>query len=213
MSGGVFVKFCGMTRAEDARVAAGLGIDAVGFNFWRGGPREIDPGRAADIARVLPAGVKRFGVFVDDPPSRIVEIAGEVELDAVQLHGDETPERCIEIGELGVGEIYKALRVGPGFEAALLAAYRCAGFLLDGFDPARPGGTGRTFDWERARQVAQDARILIAGGLTPDNVAAAIGAGRPWGVDVASGIESAPGIKDAAKMTAFVAAARQGGRR
>lgn len=144
-------------------------------------------------------------MFVDEEPWRVAQVARGVGLTAVQLHGDEDPEACAGLSPLAW---YKALRVGPGFRAEELARYACTTYLLDGWRPDRPGGTGERFDWRRARGLALHGRILIAGGLRADNVAEAIEQARPYGVDVASGVEYAPGKKDLVKLEAFVRAVR-----
>lgn len=208
-SGRVTVKICGITSVEDARAAAVAGADAIGFVFWPGSPRAVDPAAARAIAATLPPFVARVGVFVDAPPDQMRAIADEVGLDLVQLHGDEPPEAVARAPRRAV----KAVRVGPGFrpEEALRYDGAAAALLLDTRvdDGGSPGGTGRTFDWSLVRRVREGTSfLLLAGGLTPDNVEQAIAAVRPDGVDVSSGVESAPGRKDPAKVRAFVDAVR-----
>lgn len=209
MIGARFVKFCGITRSEDAGFASRLGIDALGFNFWSSGPRAVVPGVARAIVEQLPEDVRSIGVFVNETPSRIASIVREVGLDGVQLHGDEPPEACEQLRALGVPWICKAFRMEPDFDPVVLSSYPCDGFVLDGFDRHAPGGTGKTFDWTRAREACTRHRVLVAGGLSPRNVTAAIRGCMPWGVDVASGIERAPGVKDPQLMLRFVEAVRQ----
>lgn len=187
-----------------------LGVDALGFNFWPAGPRYLPPENARRIVERLPALVAKVGVFVDEEPWRILQIARDVGLTAVQLHGDEPPETCASLSPLAW---FKAFRVGPRFRPETLGSYACTTYLLDGWRPERPGGTGERFDWHRARRLSLYGRILIAGGLDASNVEAAIEQARPYGVDVASGVEVAPGKKDLDKLEAFVRAARAAERR
>jgi phosphoribosylanthranilate isomerase len=203
----LFVKICGLTSPEDAVAAVEAGADAVGFVFWPKSPRAVTPERAAQIGRALPAAVVRVGVFVDAPEPEMARVAELAGLDLLQLHGNEAPAAA---GAL-CRPAWKALRVGPGFVSrdALPWAGRVSGLLLDTKADDAPGGTGRTFDWALARRAREHASFLmLAGGLTPANVAQAIRAAAPDGVDVSSGVESAPGRKDVDKLRAFVAAAR-----
>jgi indole-3-glycerol phosphate synthase/phosphoribosylanthranilate isomerase len=207
--GRVAVKICGITSAEDAHAVVAAGADAVGFVFWPKSPRAVEPATARAIAATLPPFVMRVGVFVDASADEMRRIADEVGLDMVQLHGSEPPEAVAHAPRRAV----KAVRVGSGFrpEDALRYDGTAAGLLLDtrtDSDEA-PGGSGRTFDWSLVRPVREGTSYLIlAGGLTPDNVGAAIAAVRPDAVDVSSGVESAPGKKDPAKVRAFVDAVR-----
>lgn len=202
------VKICGITSLEDGLLAAQAGADAVGFVFWPRSPRALDLETARRIARGLPPFLVRVGVFVDAAPPELARAADDVGLDLLQLHGDEPPEAC----RAAPRRVLKALRVGPGFEAESAVAYRdaAAGVLLDSRDPAgSAGGSGRRFDWGQALPLRSRLPFLgLAGGLTPENVAAAIRELRPDLVDVSSGVESAPGRKDAGRLRAFVAAAR-----
>jgi len=202
----IVIKFCGMTKEADAQEAARLGVNALGFNFWPQSPRFVRPEAAHRIAETLPPFVARVGVFVNEDPGRIREIAGQVGLSVVQLHGDEPPEFCRALEPLIV---FKALRVGPGFRAEEMTRYPCRTFLLDAWSSKAPGGTGETVDWPRVHGLAEHARIILAGGLEPGNVAQAIEQAEPYGVDVASGIEGAPGEKDPERMSAFVEAVRR----
>ncbi len=220
----MFVKICGLTNLEDALAAVEAGADAVGFNFWRPGSRYIEPGRAAEIAAALPEGLWKVGVFVDEEPGAVLRIARQVELTALQLHGSESPSY---LEQLGAYKKFKAVRMNvaqtsvcaaqaeacatQGFDAARLSEYKSAtAFLLDGAG-ATPGGTGQVFDWGSAIVAKKYGRVILAGGLTPENVAEAVRSALPWGVDVASGVESAPGRKDHRKVRAFVRAAREAG--
>jgi len=198
-----FLKICGITRSADAVHAVGSGATAIGFVFWRQSPRWIDPDRAAAIVRDMPPGVTTVGVFVDESPDVVRRVAREVGLGAVQLHGDETPA---DARELGV-PVLRAIAL-DGFESACEVWPVDTTWLLDAIDPARRGGTGQQVDWGRAAGVAARARVVLAGGLTPQNVADAIARVRPYGVDVSSGVEESPGVKDFVKVSRFLASAR-----
>jgi phosphoribosylanthranilate isomerase len=208
----VAVKICGITTVEDGLAAARAGADAIGLVLWRGSRRTISFGAARDIAEAMPPLVQRVGVFVDPTAEEVARAVDEIGLDVVQLHGDEPPELCAAIG----APVVKALRVDAGFDPAVVGAYAAvtAGILLDSRSQgpdAAPGGTGRAFDWSLAAPARERARYLVlAGGLTPENVARAIAEVKPDAVDVSSGVESAPGRKDAQRVRAFVRAARGG---
>ncbi|MCA1593342.1 MAG: phosphoribosylanthranilate isomerase [Acidobacteria bacterium] len=201
------VKICGITNLENARVAVECGAQALGFNFYRQSPRFIAPGAACGIISSLPSEVLCVGVFVNEAsPGAVACIAAEAGVAAVQLHGDEGPEYCRELGSLMV---IKALRVGAKFDPTVAARYDVEAILLDAFSKDARGGTGHTFDWSQARLVRELARKLyLAGGLTPDNVAEAIVAVKPFGVDVCSGVESSPGKKDTSRLRDFIRAVR-----
>jgi phosphoribosylanthranilate isomerase len=204
----LFVKICGITRAADAAAAVEAGADAVGFVFWRRSPRAIDPKTARAIAAGLPPSIVRVGVFVDPLPEEASWIAEEAGLDVLQFHGSEPPESLLALPR----RCWKAVGVGRDFVAADALRYegKAAGILLDTRGEGAQGGTGRTFDWALAREVRKRASfLLLAGGLDPENVAAAIRAVSPDGVDVSSGVESAPGRKDKARVKAFIEAARK----
>ncbi len=203
--GRVRVKICGVTTAADGRMAAELGADAVGLNFHARSPRSVTPEAAAAIVRALPPFVATVGVFVDPSPEFVVSVLEVAPLDSLQFHGDEPAAFC-----RGFGRPYvKALRVGADFRFAPFSRrYPDAqALLLDTWVANRPGGTGEAFDWTawpRSRRP-----LILAGGLRPDNVAAAINATRPWAVDVASGVEgAAPGRKQRAKVARFLAEVR-----
>ena len=199
----VRVKICGITRLEDALSAVRAGADAVGFVFHRTSPRNVSPEKAGEIARELPPFVDRVGVFVDAPRSWVYEVSELARLSVLQFHGRELPEYCADWPL----PVVKAFRTGPVFSPADLGAFRgVAAVLLDGYHPAAPGGTGARCDWEMARRVAREHRVILAGGLTPENVAEAIRAVRPYAVDVSSGVEVEPGIKDPDRIAAFVRA-------
>lgn len=201
----VRIKICGVTRLEDALEAVRLGADALGFNFWPGSKRFIAPATAREIVRRLPPLVTTVGVFVDPTHDEATAAAAVSGVQVLQLHGDEPPELCRSF-QLPV---VKALRVaGPEALAALDRYPGVAGLLLDAAS-AGYGGSGQTFDWSIARAAAARATLLLAGGLGPDNVAEAVRAVRPYGVDVASGVESSPGVKDHEKLARFIRAARE----
>ena len=200
------VKICGLRRAEDAVAAVAAGADALGFNFWKGTPRYVAPSEAATMVSTAPPGVLTVGVFVDEEPERVAEIADQTGIMALQLHGNETPEY---LDSLGAFLKIKAIKVGPGFDPAELDDYGSASlFLLEGLVTGMVGGTGRTFDWSIAEKAKEHGKIILAGGLNLGNVAEAVRRVRPWGVDVASGVESEPGRKDPRLIRAFIQAAR-----
>lgn len=204
----VKTKICGITNAADARRAVAEGAEFLGFNFYRKSPRYIRPAAAQRIVRGLPRRVKKVGVFVNESEEAIGAIAKRVSLDFIQLHGEESPERVARIQR--VAPVIKAVRVRPGFLALEFRKYRrAAAILLDGFDPARRGGTGKTFDWHLARRAARTRRIFLAGGLTAENVGGAIRAVRPFAVDVCSGVESRARKKSAARLKALMKAVRE----
>lgn len=198
---GARVKVCGITRREDALLAADLGASAVGFVFWPHSPRYVEPEAAAEIARALPADVAPVGVFVDPPLDDVRRIAARVGLAAVQLHGDEPATLCDGLPY----RVLKAVPVvaGAATRAAAERVPRRVTVLLDARDPVRRGGTGRTVDWGVAAEVAARRRIFLAGGLGPGNVGEALRTVRPYGVDVSSGVEARPGRKDAGRLRVF----------
>lgn len=198
----VKVKICGVTNRVDARRACAAGADFLGFNFYRRSPRYIAPEKARAIVAWLPAHVASVGIFVNEPEPQLVRIAKAVGLKYVQLHGDETPAAVSRLRRaLRTVKIIKAIRVRKTFRAAKLARFQVASaILLDGFDVRRRGGTGKAFDWSLAARANGRARIFLAGGLTPDNVADAIASVQPYAIDVCSGVESSPGKKDRRKI-------------
>ena len=202
------VKVCGITTLDDALVAAAAGADALGFNFWPESPRYLEPARAAEIIALLPPFVTPVGVFVNAPPRVIERIAKAARVRAVQLHGDELATDVDSLAAKG-HKVVKAFRVGRKFRSQELRNYlRAAAFLLDADVKGKHGGTGRTFDWRKARAANRHVRILLAGGLTAENVAEAIQQAQPYGVDVCTGVESKPGVKDHARLRAFIRAAK-----
>ncbi len=192
------VKICGIRRPEDARLALDLGAWALGFIFHKPSPRYIDPEDAKALVAPLPARVKTVGVFVDWPLEKLNAVVEQVGLSAVQLHGRETPDYAAEVCS---NEVWKAFRVGGDFDVAVIDRYAgCHRILLDAYHPDRPGGTGETFDWNVAERVQAKHPILLAGGLSPSNVEDAIRAVQPAGIDVSSGVEAGPGVKDHEKL-------------
>ncbi len=191
------IKICGITALEDALAACDAGADALGFNFWPRSPRYVEPDRAARIIERIPGGVLAVGVFVDETAERIEEIAAGAGIEIAQVHG-----AC------GVPRLrwWKALEAGPEARREM-EQFEAEAFLLDAPSGAQRGGTGRTFDWRLAAGLP--GRIVLAGGLGPDNVREAIRTAKPWGVDACSRLESAPGRKDADKVRAFVRAVRE----
>jgi len=200
------IKICGITRAEDAQLAAELGADAIGLVFWPSSPRFIDPYRARQIVAALPSFVTPIGVFVDQPAEYVNGVASLVRLGAVQLHGHEDAQYWARMTH----RIIKSVPVADEVDRAALDALPLSITpLLDVHDPVKFGGTGRTIDWSRGASAARTRPVILAGGLQPDNVAAAIAAVQPYGVDVSSGVERAPGVKDRDRLRAFIDAARQ----
>ncbi len=214
----LWIKICGTTNLDDARAAIAAGANALGFVFAPS-PRQIAPDAAAAIVRELPAEIEKIGVFANETPERIAAIAQEAGLTAAQLHGDETAAaaRALQVCVNGRRlRLFKTLHMSNG-HAPEFAETRALGqfydaLLLDAGTPAQRGGTGRVFDWDDAERVVSlvrvTSKVVIAGGLTEENVGEAVRRFQPWGVDVVSGVERAPGQKDPEKLRAFVAAAR-----
>jgi phosphoribosylanthranilate isomerase len=202
----VRIKICGITNLEDALLAAALGAQALGFIFHPPSPRKVPPEAAREIIRQLPPLVLSVGVFVDEEAATVKDLAARLGLDWVQLHGAESPEYCRSLGR----RVIKGFRIRDEDSLQVLPAYQGAvqAFLLDTYKPGQTGGTGETFDWHLARQARQYGPVVLAGGLTPENVAQAIEVAQPQAVDVASGVEAAPGKKDPEKLRAFFAKVR-----
>jgi phosphoribosylanthranilate isomerase len=201
------VKLCGMTRVDDALAAARLGADAIGLIFAPSSPRRVSIAQAASIACVMPPFVTRVALFLDQPAAEIERVLAEVPVDLVQFHGREDAAFCRRFHKPWI-KVVPMLDVDD--VAAFAARYPdAAGFLLDSHRAGAAGGTGTTFDWDRAR-AALDRPILLAGGLTPENVHEAVTRVRPWAVDASSGVESSPGIKEHARMKAFIDEVRRG---
>lgn len=200
------IKICGITTPKDAATAVEAGADLLGFVFYNGSARHVAPDQAAIICRDVPRHVLRVGLFVNPTVERVEEAIHVCDLQMVQFHGDETPDFCRQFSVMTM----KAFRVkGPGTLDRLME-YATDAWLLDAHVPGKFGGTGKTFDWQIAAQATQFGRpVFLAGGLTPDNVGAAIQTVRPYGVDVSGGVEVEPGRKDPQKVAAFVSAAKQ----
>ncbi|GHE19824.1 phosphoribosylanthranilate isomerase [Halomonas urumqiensis] len=198
------VKVCGLTREQDVDAAVAAGADALGFVMWPGSKRGIDESRLAALAERVPAFVSRVGLFVDQPPELIARCAEH--LDLLQFHGDESPEACANAPRPWI----KALRMRDGLDlrAAATHYHNAQALLLDAYRPGLPGGTGTTFDWSRIpANLAKP--VILAGGLSADNVALAIARVAPFAVDVSGGVEASPGVKDSEHIMSFVEAVRQ----
>lgn len=209
------VKICGITCVEDGLAAARAGADLLGFVFYPPSPRSIAPQRAMKIiSAVSRAGyaVQSVGVFVDESVAHVQQITALCGLDHVQLHGSESPQLVARLARDGLSVI-KAARIAGNESLRELRRYSPHFYLLDSYLPGTPGGSGATFDWRIASLAKDLGPFLLAGGLTPDNVATAVRAVRPWGVDVSTGVESSPGRKDHAKMRRFIAATKRYDRR
>ncbi|MFI2810452.1 phosphoribosylanthranilate isomerase [Microbulbifer sp. JSM ZJ756] len=200
------VKVCGITRADDAEMVARAGADALGLVFYERSPRHVTAPQAVSIAAVVPPFLTLVGLFVNASADEVNQVLARVPLNLLQFHGDETADYCEQFGRPYI----KALRMKDDLDvvAAMAEHPGARGFLLDAYRPGVPGGTGESFDWQRVPQDSGQ-QIVLAGGLTPDNVATAIRTARPQGVDVSGGVESAPGIKDADRVYTFITAARQ----
>lgn len=197
----VLVKICGITKLDDALVAIEAGADALGFNFFPPSPRYVEPETAAAIALALPKHIRRVGVFVNEFPTEITRIREMVGLDTIQLHGDEDPAHYEDLGPL-----WRAVRVDSQFRAGAIPPWPVEALVLDGPAGTLYGGAGIPFDWNAANGLPQ--RIIVAGGLGPENVAQAVRLSNPWGVDACSRLETSPGIKHHERIRAFVKAVR-----
>ncbi len=205
------IKICGITTPADARLAAQAGADAIGINFYAGSPRFVEAKVAEEIAAAVPATVAKVGVFVNQTVERIEALISQVPLDFVQLHGDEPPEMFAELGPARIIKAFRSQDSGltpvADFLAACGLAHAPAAVLIDAHAPGQFGGTGVSLDWTTVgndTSLPPDVPLLLAGGLNADNVAEAIRLARPFGVDVASGVELSPGVKDADSVRAFV---------
>jgi phosphoribosylanthranilate isomerase len=200
------VKFCGILRVADAEHAVRLGAWAIGINLWAGSSRVALPQEAADIADAVRRKTEIVGVFVNEELDAVVALADQIGLTIVQLHGDEGPVYCETVARRTGTKVIKAARVRSNADIQALEAFRTDFHLLDGYVPGMPGGTGQSWDWDLARKRRSKIPMIMSGGLNPENVAEAAAAAQPFAVDVASGVESSPGVKDHALMDAFVAA-------
>ena len=197
------IKLCGITRAEDVRLAVELGADALGFVCWKKSPRYVNPDAIGRLTRGLPIFVHRVGVFVNADPDEIVDIVERADLTAIQLHGDEDP---MEWADSPI-PVIKSIGVGVDFDGAVLGGWPPAVTpLLDTLDAEKRGGTGQTIDWDLAAAAARTRPVILAGGLTPENVEEAVVRVRPFAIDVSSGVERAPGVKDPPRLRAFMKA-------
>jgi len=201
----VRVKICGITRVEDAAAAVDAGADALGFMFHEASPRCVTPGQVSEILCELPPFVARVGVFVNPSADNVRAVIAETGIDTLQFHGEETPSFCRQFGL----RVIKAFRVRDADSLKPLADFRSEAWLLDSFVEGKRGGTGMVFNWDLASQaVKRGGRVILAGGLTPENAADAVRQVRPYALDVSSGVELAPRKKDPAKVQAFIAAAK-----
>jgi phosphoribosylanthranilate isomerase len=200
------IKICGLTQKEDLLFLQGKGVDLAGFIFVPGTPRFLERERAKKLTDLVPAGISAVGVFLDEAPETVWNTAESCRLKILQFHGREKPEYCEQFGL----PYFKTIRVARGIDPVLLRGYRPQAFLLDTFTPQAAGGTGQTFDWPVAAGLAETGiPIILAGGLNPENIARAVAEVKPWGVDVSSGVEIRPGIKNLNKIDRFVQAARR----
>jgi phosphoribosylanthranilate isomerase len=203
----VKVKICGITNLRDARQAFKAGADFLGFNFYPRSPRYVTPRTARRILGRLPKKVTSVGVFVNEREDEMLRIARQVGLDYLQLHGEESPMTIAHLARSL--PVIKAVRVRDSFRAARLNRYKhVSAFLLDGFDRRRRGGSGKTFRWNMALRAKRAGHIFLAGGLTPENVSAAIRSAKPYAVDVCSGVETKPGKKNPELVVNFIRAVR-----
>ena len=199
------VKICGITNLEDAELSVKFGADALGFNFYQKSPRYISPENAREIIEKLPAEVLKVGVFVNESLEKIAEIAATAKLNALQLHGEETPEFAKELKLKTNLEIIKAFRVSPTFQPEDVLQYETDAILLDAYNPKEHGGTGETFDWEIAKKVQEIfPKMYLAGGLSPDNIVKAISEVKPFAVDACSCLEIEKGKKDKVSLINFI---------
>jgi len=208
------VKICGLTNPKDALVAAEAGADFLGFIFYPPSPRYVTPEQAQEIVTQIRSqspisNPHLVGVFVDQRPEIVAQTLDFCGLDYAQLHGTEPPERVTTLMDWGLSVI-KAFRIRDGASLVEIERYRATAYLLDAYVPGQPGGTGHTFDWALAARARQYGPVILAGGLTPGNVAQAVHQVQPWAVDVSSGVEATPGRKDHDKLRQFIAATKSG---
>lgn len=198
-----FIKICGITNIDDARTAVEAGATAIGLNFYAGSKRYVDPILAKSIADSVRGKIAVVGVFVDEPIAAVRTIASTVKLSFCQFHGNETPEYVNRFPNA-----IKAFRIGNSIKNVYFDDYHCSSFLLDSYSETEFGGTGKSFNWLLAREANDFGKVIIAGGLDPDNVRSSIEIAQPWGVDVSSGVEVHSGKKDPEKISKFVHAAK-----
>jgi phosphoribosylanthranilate isomerase len=201
----VRVKICGITNVNDALLAVEAGADALGFVFFHKSPRCMTPSQATSIIQMLPPLVQVVGLFVNETADLVNAVADQCRLDIVQLHGDESPAFCDQINR----RVVKVFRMKDAGSLAKMQNYRVAGYLLDAWSSSAYGGTGQTFDWDLAREAGRHGPLILAGGLTPENVAEAVKRIRPYAVDVSSGVETVPGKKDPVKVQEFISRAKE----
>ena len=199
------VKICGTTSLKDAFLAVESGADAIGFIFYKMSPRNISQKEAKEIILQLPPFIETVGVFVNETSDKINRIAEQCKLNSIQLHGEESPALCRRVKR----KVIKAFRVKDADSLKSIASYDVSGFLLDSYNDGSKGGTGQVFDWNLALRVKKQGPVILAGGLNPYNVFTAIHRVKPYGVDVCSGVEKSPGIKDHEKMREFIKSVRR----
>jgi phosphoribosylanthranilate isomerase len=204
------VKICGVTRLGDAELAVELGAWAIGLNHWERSPRRVDPGRAAEIGQAMKRRCEVAGVFVNPTLDEVAEAVENEDLTMVQLHGEEGPSFCDEVARRTGAKVIKALRVRSAADVKAAESFRTDFHMFDAHQAGTPGGTGESFDWELLAGRRSDVPLILAGGLTPENVADGVAAARPFAVDVATGVEAEPGVKDHALMAKFVESAQKG---
>ena len=199
------VKICGTTSLKDAFLAVESGADAIGFIFYKMSPRNISQKEAKEIILQLPPFIETVGVFVNETSDKINRIAEQCKLNSIQLHGEESPALCRRVKR----KVIKAFRVKDADSLKNIASYDVSGFLLDSYNDGSKGGTGQVFDWNLALRVKKQGPVILAGGLNPYNVFTAIHRVKPYGVDVCSGVEKSPGIKDHEKIREFIKSVRR----
>ena len=190
------VKICGITTCEDAEIAVNYGAAAIGMIFYEGSPRYIYPEKVKEWISAIPVKVKKVGVFVNEKQKNIKTIVEKLNLDYIQLHGDESPEYCDKM----IRPVIKVFHVGTYFDQAVLGRFQVQAFLFDTYQKDKCGGTGRSFNWDLISTLKRDIPIILSGGLNPDNIIKGIETVQPSAIDVNSGVESEPGIKDKAKV-------------
>lgn len=201
----IWIKICGIINVEDALKATDLGADALGFVFYEKSPRKIAKEKAKEIIDSLPKEIVKVGLFVDELEEKVSEITSYCDFDILQFHGDETPDYCKKFPQ----KIIKAFRIKNKESLANIPKYEVDYYLLDAYSEVAPGGTGRTFNWDLAREAKKFGRpIILSGGLNPKNIVEALKKVSPFGVDVSSGVESSPGKKDHRKLKEFITKVR-----